>query len=686
MIKRTINTIEIQRDESILNISNGNGSVPTNLSSSLSGKSDFEALIYNIDNVWALIQGEIQSLLCVHLQAMPSINDGVSPMDMMSQHESSLFSFSDSAMSMNTIEESSQAFGSIGPLFKASPYNITSIASNVITFNQKISEITRLRGEKALQLKTFVEDFIQENFLHQIEADYSKRVTSTIEGMEAFKPREKCTKGIYSVDEASRPLLQSSIEMSKILKELMYVVVSIPQHMNKVVKIVEKSLLRYWDKCNSKYEEILYETHTKTRLENAEVLQVLSSDPLWKMVQSKSAPRIQSAMKRTNPTQFSSSQTGVPNSSIPSPSNLSSTSATSVTPGVQLGTNSIQSSPVLFSITAKNDNEETEEQLIFYDEEERLESLQFSQEKPTKTKLITDIPKIALLAQMNDSLEWIAQKIETVGVKPASRAKAKLGILSSKSAKISDKSSERGDEEKQVSSGIRIKIGGEEKEKGDKRENEKTLATAKPALEALSFKFRTLAERCLFALRLEFRIHCMLSLEKIQNSSYYIEEAQEPDNFILELNKDLSASEECMSTFLPSHKIRYLFDGLPRLISTILIRSLKKIKRMNRIGVQKMIRNVLALQQNLTNIASNASKEHYFERARKYFELLNLPEDEIISLLSEDRLRVQFSVDEFKSLLEFKQPDKKLPEKLAAQIQTLFESRTPNSQTNHSSN
>lgn len=36
-------------------------------------------------------------------------------------------------------------------------------------------------------------------------------------------------------------------------------------------------------------------------------------------------------------------------------------------------------------------------------------------------------------------------------------------------------------------------------------------------------------------------------------------------------------------------------------------------------------RNVFAVQQNLTNIVG--SKEQYFDRARKYYELLNLAEE-----------------------------------------------------------
>jgi hypothetical protein len=46
---------------------------------------------------------------------------------------------------------------------------------------------------------------------------------------------------------------------------------------------------------------------------------------------------------------------------------------------------------------------------------------------------------------------------------------------------------------------------------------------------------------------------------------------------------------------------------------------------MNSLGVKKMIRNVFAVQQSLTNII--AFRETHFDRVRRYYSLLNYSEE-----------------------------------------------------------
>lgn len=111
------------------------------------------------------------------------------------------------------------------------------------------------------------------------------------------------------------------------------------------------------------------------------------------------------------------------------------------------------------------------------------------------------------------------------------------------------------------------------------------------------------------------------------------ETRQEPDVFISELNTSLSSVEETMAHHLPPLKTRFLFDRLAPLIARLLIKGLVSIKGINKNGVFKMFRNVFALQQNLTNIV--VRKEQHFDRVRKYYDLLNLTEEELQSHISE---------------------------------------------------
>jgi exocyst complex component 4 len=67
----------------------------------------------------------------------------------------------------------------------------------------------------------------------------------------------------------------------------------------------------------------------------------------------------------------------------------------------------------------------------------------------------------------------------------------------------------------------------------------------------------------------------------------------------------------------------FVFDGLPDLIAYMVISNAAHIKRLNHNGVRKMVRNILALQQNLLSVLS-ASQCAPMERGREYYSLFGL--------------------------------------------------------------
>jgi hypothetical protein len=160
------------------------------------------------------------------------------------------------------------------------------------------------------------------------------------------------------------------------------------------------------------------------------------------------------------------------------------------------------------------------------------------------------------------------------------------------------------------------------------------------------------------------------------------ESRQEPDVFISELNTSLSSVEETMAHHLPPLKTRFLFDRLAPLIARLLIKGLASIKGINKNGVFKMFRNVFALQQNLTNII--VRKEQHFDRVRKYYDLLNLSEEELQAHLSDiisqpttgvggpmskSPSSSLFSADEYRVIVEVQKFNKRLSPAVAASIE-----------------
>ncbi|TPX37027.1 hypothetical protein SmJEL517_g00823 [Synchytrium microbalum] len=161
---------------------------------------------------------------------------------------------------------------------------------------------------------------------------------------------------------------------------------------------------------------------------------------------------------------------------------------------------------------------------------------------------------------------------------------------------------------------------------------------------------KSLSDRALITLRLEARCHVMYYLDlAIREGNYWLDdEPVEPDPYINALNQDLTMCEEAMSTVLPIPRIRFLFDGLASLMTRILCSNLRHIKRLNRNGIAKMIRNVQSLQQNLTNIASIHEKA--LDHARQYYDLLNLGGEGMVKFMECNGSKYDF--DEYKALLD----------------------------------
>ncbi|KAI9249990.1 Sec8 exocyst complex component-specific domain-containing protein [Sporodiniella umbellata] len=168
--------------------------------------------------------------------------------------------------------------------------------------------------------------------------------------------------------------------------------------------------------------------------------------------------------------------------------------------------------------------------------------------------------------------------------------------------------------------------------------------------DALLTTYQQLAETCLFTLRLEGRCHTMYYLElAIRNGNYCLEdESFEPDPCVITLNTDLMELNDCVNACLPSHDELFIFDGLPQLIAYLLIHETSYIKKLNQNGIQKMNRNVLALQQNLSNFVS-LSQCKVMESVRDFYQLYHLGSEGMIKSIRETGPK--FGFEEYLSML-----------------------------------
>ncbi|PVV01513.1 hypothetical protein BB560_004068 [Smittium megazygosporum] len=124
----------------------------------------------------------------------------------------------------------------------------------------------------------------------------------------------------------------------------------------------------------------------------------------------------------------------------------------------------------------------------------------------------------------------------------------------------------------------------------------------------LSF-YLNLATECLVILRIEIISHVIYYLDlATREGRYFIEPNEEesqtaPNQYILALNADLNTIYEKMSMYLPENELSFLFDGISFVMANCLVANGKYIKSFNRLGCKKMLKNILCLQQNLTNIS-----------------------------------------------------------------------------------
>jgi len=77
---------------------------------------------------------------------------------------------------------------------------------------------------------------------------------------------------------------------------------------------------------------------------------------------------------------------------------------------------------------------------------------------------------------------------------------------------------------------------------------------------------------------------------------------------------------------------RFIFDGLGTLMEHLLISNGRHIRFANAVGIQKIMRNMLAMQQNMKTI-TDASQDADFERAKIYYSLFSMTPRVCISCL-----------------------------------------------------
>jgi len=163
-------------------------------------------------------------------------------------------------------------------------------------------------------------------------------------------------------------------------------------------------------------------------------------------------------------------------------------------------------------------------------------------------------------------------------------------------------------------------------------------------------RYRQLAETTLFTLRIEMRLRVMHYVDRAMKEGLYqlTEDVAEPDPFVVDLNSELAQCDECAASTLGTAERNFVLIGLAELMDSVLISNAGLVQRINHPGINKMLRNILALQQNLRNLGDSPFDVDF--RSRRYWDLARTGDPKYL-IENIRRNKVDFSFDEAQTLL-----------------------------------
>mmetsp|Transcript_3529 Transcript_3529/g.10158 ORF Transcript_3529/g.10158 Transcript_3529/m.10158 type:complete len:346 (-) Transcript_3529:106-1143(-) len=261
-------------------------------------------------------------------------------------------------------------------------------------------------------------------------------------------------------------------------------------------------------------------------------------------------------------------------------------------------------------------------------------------EKPvSRESLLTDemgdSSRLAQVAALSDSLEYLAQVIEERG-SAGSSAGTRGGNQPANSARHNSSNSRKG------SSGGPVLSEG---------------------LTLLVNRCRSLSGRCLRALRLELGLTLLHYLQELPQNSLLDDDADtmEADERLGALTRSVSRFEDAVAPFLPSRYRMYVLGDGPTTAARIVRALLPEMEEMNPTGVERICKVCSLLQPILGALgvtgdsgAQNLQASREFDATRKYYGLLNERADTLIKFARERPTR--YSPVEYLALLEVHVP------------------------------
>ncbi|CAL5404367.1 unnamed protein product [Camellia sinensis] len=429
-------------------------------------------------------------------------------------------------------------------------------------------------------LLAFVENFVKDHFLPTMFVDYRKGVQQAIssnsgnDGPAAFRPRAHAAAAYTSSIERGRPVLQGLLAIDFLAKEVLGWAQAMPKFSGDLVKYVQTFLERTYERCRTSYMEAVLEKLSYMLIGRHDVENLMRLDP---------------------------ASACLPNS-LGQP-NMENNASDAETVEVEMGMSDL----LLNLRPIRQDN------------------------------LIRDDNKLILLASLSDSLEYVADSIESVDDGNGKKAASDL---------IWDHMIWLGKTCTRASNQV-------EENRKQVRRHSRTNSGLPKDLASFAEEYRKLAIDCLKVLRVEMQLETVFHMQEMTNREYLEDQdAEEPDDFIISFTAQtprdflITRRDQEMAPFVAGVKRSYIFGGICSVAANSSI---------------KICRNSIALEQALAAIPSIDSEavQLKLDRVRTYYELLNMPFEALLAFITEHEHF--FTPGEYSNLLKVQVPGREIP-------------------------
>ncbi|KAL4857163.1 Serine/threonine-protein kinase PRP4 [Chlorella vulgaris] len=506
-------------------------------------------------------------------------------------------------------------------------------------------------GERTL-LRSYVESFLRMEFLPAVYVSTRARCSAALEDGDAFKPRTRLRTAYQAGAGAEgRPVLPAALATEQMVEELLGWAAQVPPFATHLTGVVENVLGRVVDAFEAQVAALLGGSSAGRLSESLPLVQLMVKEPAAALLGS--------------PVAFF----------------------------VGRNTEAMESfvSSVIAAGFGAND------EAVECDILRRLMA-----ERPVSAAALLsgtgDVSRLAALAALSDSLEYIADAIHRCTASGASSSSSRAdgggggaaaGAGSTQlSARRLDRLSTDGGSSN-GGSGAATPMGSEARQQqqpqpfggssgggsGPSWQQQLLGSRFKPwrkagateagglteGLSHLADRYRAVAGRCVRALRLDMLLLVLLHLQQLPKSSYVCraeEEAREVDECVAALARLVGRLDEGLEPYQPPHKRAYVFGCLASAAARFVIWMLPDISALNHLGVHRMCRMLASLQPALSGVGGGGGggggsfrpdAARQFDRAKLYYTLLTYSAEGLVATVAERPHR--FAAPEFLALM-----------------------------------